>query len=246
MTDFPVEPIEPTQHNEAIAPVHPALTVQNTPALMPIADLQMQSRAWVEIDLDAIAANVRALRERLVPDTTLMAIVKADAYGHGAVPVAQAALSAGASWLGVATVGEGVSLREAGIDAPILVLEAVCDRERAIVARDSALELTVAFPKQAIALSEIFAGSEIALPVHVNIDTGMSRLGCDWTQAASFVRLLRCLSGLELKTIYSHLATADEPDPGTVREQHQRFETVLAELRENERGIGRAPWRERV
>jgi len=194
-------------------------------------DSPQQSRAWVEIDLDAIAANVRELRARIAPGAELMAIVKADAYGHGASPVARAALEAGATWLAVATVWEGVELREAKIDAPILVLEAVCDRERAIVARDNALELTVAFSKQAIALSEVFAGSTMPLPVHVNIDTGMSRLGCDWTDAASFVRLVRCLSGLQLKTVYSHLATADEPDPAMVREQHQRFESVLAELR---------------
>lgn len=192
---------------------------------------QQCSRAWVEIDLDAIGENVTQIRAKLQPNTAIMAIVKADGYGHGAASVAHAALMAGATWLGVATVWEGVELRQAGITAPILVLEAISDRDRVITARDHQLDLTVAFPKQAAALSELFASSEIPLPLHLNIDTGMSRLGVDWTQAEQFVRLLRCLPGLKLKTIYSHLATADEPDTTMVQEQHRRFETVLTRLR---------------
>ena len=196
-----------------------------------LTDEQRCARAWVEIDLKAIGANVAQLRAQLQPTTALMAIVKADGYGHGAAPVAQAALMAGATWLGVATVWEGVELRRAGIHAPILVLEAISDHDRAITARENQLELTIAFPKQAAALSELFASSETPLSVHLNIDTGMSRLGVDWTEAEAFVRLLRCLPGLELKTIYSHLATADEPDPTMVYEQHQRFASVLSNLR---------------
>ena len=196
-----------------------------------LTDEQRCTRAWVEIDLDAIGENVTQLRAKLPPTTALMAIVKADGYGHGAAAVAQAALTAGATWLGVATVWEGVELRQAGIDAPILVLEAISDRDRAITARENQLELTVAFPKQAAALSELFANSDPPLPIHLNIDTGMSRLGVDWTQAEAFVRLLRCLPGLELKTIYSHLATADEPDTAMVHEQHRRFEIIIQSLK---------------
>jgi len=196
-----------------------------------LTEEQRCTRAWVEIDLEAISANVTQLRAKLQPTTALMAIVKADGYGHGAARVAQTALMAGATWLGVATVWEGVELRRVGIDAPILVLEAISDRDRAITAREHQLELTIAFPKQAAALSELFASSETPLSVHLNIDTGMSRLGVDWTEAEAFIRLLRCLPGLELKTIYSHLATADEPDPTMVYEQHRRLATVLSQLR---------------
>ncbi len=201
------------------------------PAWEELTQEQRCSRAWVEIDLDAIGENVTQIRTKLQPQTAVMAIVKADGYGHGAAYVAQAALRAGATWLGVATVWEGVELRQAGIVAPILVLEAISDRDRAITARENQLDLTVAFPQQAVALSDLFASSEVPLPIHLNIDTGMSRLGVDWTQAESFVRLLRGLPGLELKTIYSHLATADEPDTTMVQEQHRRFETVLNRLR---------------
>ena len=86
--------------------------------------LKQNHRAWVEIDLSAIKHNVQELKRLLAPPTELMAIVKADAYGHGAVGVSQAALQAGASWLGVATIPEGIQLRKAGITAPIAILGA--------------------------------------------------------------------------------------------------------------------------
>src|SRR5574337_2199710 len=87
-------------------------------------------RAWVEVDLEAIRHNIAAIRQLLQPSTQLMSVVKADGYGHGAVAVAQTALSAGASWLAVATVEEGISLRMAGIEAPILLFgPVICKKE---------------------------------------------------------------------------------------------------------------------
>src|SRR5574341_2226687 len=87
-------------------------------------------RAWVEVDLDAIRANVEAIRRLLSPSTRFMSVVKSDAYGHGAVAVARTALSAGASWLAVATVEEGIHLRRAGIDAPVLLFSpTICKEE---------------------------------------------------------------------------------------------------------------------
>src|SRR5258708_2400303 len=88
----------------------------------PPADEKSTARAWVEIDLQAARANVRELRRYLGPETRLMAVVKADAYGHGLLPIARAALEAGADWLGVAAAAEGVALREAGVQAPIALL----------------------------------------------------------------------------------------------------------------------------
>ena len=92
---------------------------------MPSVSALQCSRAWVEINLNAVRHNVRQFCQLLLPTTDLMAVVKADAYGHGAVAVAQAALQAGATWLGVATVPEGIELRQAGIKAPILVMGAL-------------------------------------------------------------------------------------------------------------------------
>ena len=88
------------------------------------ADGGLRQRAWVEVDLAALAHNVRQLKSLLSPQTELLAVVKADAYGHGAITVAQTVLQHGASWLGVATLREGIELREAGIKAPILILGA--------------------------------------------------------------------------------------------------------------------------
>ena len=101
------------------------LSWDQTPALATMR----RCRAWVEIDLGALQHNVQQLTQHLGTKAALMAVVKADAYGHGAIAVAQTALSSGASWLGVATVPEGVELREAGIDAPILIMGAVNSAE---------------------------------------------------------------------------------------------------------------------
>ena len=108
------------------------LSWDKTPALATIR----QCRAWVEIDLEALQHNVQQVTRHIGPSTTLMAVVKADAYGHGAIAIADAALAAGAGWLGVATVPEGVELREAGITAPIMIMGAINSPEEvAAIAR---------------------------------------------------------------------------------------------------------------
>lgn len=194
-------------------------------------------RAWVEIDLSALSHNVRTFKQRLAPETSLLAVVKADAYGHGAVMVARTALAAGATWLGVATVPEGVELRQAGITSPILVMGAVNDPAEMGAIAVHQLQPTLTSPKQALILSETLSqlrglpqGS--ALPVHIKLDTGMSRLGMPWQQAVEFVRFVSQLRSLHIASIYSHLATADEPDLAPMVLQHQRFEQALTALRQ--------------
>lgn len=192
----------------------------------------LSQRAWVEIDLDALAANVRELRNYVAAKTQLMAIVKADAYGHGAVAVAETALCSGADWLGVATVPEGIQLRQNGINAPILILGAANTSEQieAIAAWD--LQPTLCSPKQALVFSETLEslGFVGKLSVHIKLDTGMSRLGTNWQQAGEFVQLVAGLPKLEIASMYSHLATADSPDPTIMRLQHQRFEEAIAQI----------------
>ncbi len=187
-------------------------------------------RAWVEIDESALGANVRQIRSVLSPQTALMAVVKADAYGHGAVMVAKNALRSGASCLGVATIPEGIELREAGIRAPILILGATYNREQLHNLVRWQLQPTLASPKQALVFSEALAELEENLSVHVKIDTGMSRLGVNWQEGAEFVALAQRLPHLEVASVYSHLATADSPDRATMDEQHRRFCTVLQQL----------------
>lgn len=192
----------------------------------------LSQRAWVEIDLGALAENVKQLRAYISSQTQLMAIVKADAYGHGAVAVAQTVLLAGADWLGVATVPEGIQLRENGITAPILVLGAAQTREQIQAIASWDLQPTLCSPKQALVFAETLeqGGFTDKLPVHIKLDTGMSRLGIDWQQAGEFVQLITSLPKLEIASVYSHLATADSLDPTIMQLQQQRFEQAIAQL----------------
>lgn len=190
-------------------------------------------RAWVEIDLGALSHNVQQLVKFVSPRTQLMAVVKADAYGHGAVTVAQTAVQSGAGWLGVATVPEGIQLREAGIKAPILILGAAYTPEQIQAIAHWNLQPTLCSPKQALIFSNILEtinhGSP--LPVHIKLDTGMSRLGTDWQKAVEFVQLVQNLPHLQIASIYSHLATADDLDPTLMQEQHKRFEQAIAQVK---------------
>ena len=187
-------------------------------------------RAWVEIDLAALDRNVKQIKSILSPQTQLMAVVKADAYGHGAVAVSQAALQAGASWLGVATIPEGIELREAGIEAPILLLGATHTAPQVKAIARWQLQPTICTPKQALIFSEFLAEINQFLPVHAKLDTGMSRLGTPWESATEFVQLVNRLPNLKLASIYSHLATADSPDRAAMKEQHDRFERAIAQI----------------
>ena len=188
-------------------------------------------RAWVEIDLKALVHNVAQIKSLLSPQTALMAVVKADAYGHGARIVSEKVLEAGASWLGVATVPEGIELRQAGIDVPILVLGAVNSPEEISAIAHWKLQPTICSPQQAKIFSETLENLEQKLPVHVKLDTGMSRLGTFWQDATEFIELVQKLSNLEIASIYSHLATADDVDPTFMKQQHQRFQSAIASLK---------------
>ena len=187
-------------------------------------------RAWVEIDQAALAHNVRQLKKLLASKTQLMAVVKADAYGHGATMVARSALDAGAGGLCVATVQEGIQLREAGIEAPILLLGATNTPEQVRAIAYWQLQPTICTPQQALVFSETLSCLKKTLLVHLKLDTGMSRLGMPWQEARQFVELVKRLPYLEIKSVYSHLATADSLDPTVMRLQHQRFEEAIAQL----------------
>lgn len=188
-------------------------------------------RAWVEIDLSALAHNVRQLLAHLGGKADLLAVVKADAYGHGAVTVARTALAAGAQRLGVATVPEGIELRQAGLEVPILVMGAVNTVEEIQAVAQWRLQPTLVSPKQALIFSETLGRSGSApLPVHLKLDTGMSRLGFPWQRSLEFITFVQRLPHLHIASLYSHLATADDPDPTVLKLQHQRFEAAIADL----------------
>lgn len=192
---------------------------------------ELCQRAWVEIDRRALFDNVQQIRKLLAHPTQLMAVVKADAYGHGATMVAQTVLEAGAGGLCVATLQEGIQLREAGIEAPILLLGANNTPEQVQAIAQWQLQPTICTPQQALVFSETLSGAKQTLLVHLKLDTGMSRLGMPWKEATEFVQLVQRLPHLKIASVYSHLATADSPDPTVMKLQHQRFEEAIAQLR---------------
>ena len=186
--------------------------------------------AWAEIDLGAIAHNVRALRGLTTSDTRLMAVVKADGYGHGAVQVAQAALAAGATHLGVATADEALALRSAGIAAPVLVLSEFPDTMAPeIVARG--ITATVFTHDLAYALARAAAEQQTSALCHVKIDTGMNRVGVHVEDVAGFVSEVLDIPGLEIEGVFTHIATADGPTDWDVERQLERFEEALRRVR---------------
>lgn len=189
--------------------------------------LGSRQRAWVEIDLSAIEHNIRQLKSLLSPQTALMAVVKADAYGHGAVTVAKTVIEAGAEWLGVATVPEGIELRSRGIEAPILILGATYTIEQIEAVAYWHLQPTLCSMEVAKLYSQTLKGD---LPVHIKLDTGMSRLGPCWQQAVEFVQLVDKLPHLQIASIYSHLATAESTDRTVMNQQQQRFDLATSQL----------------
>ncbi len=191
-----------------------------------------QQRAWVEIDLAALTHNVRQVQSLLTLTTAIMAVVKADAYGHGAIEIARTVIAAGVQWLAVATVTEGIELRNAGIVAPILILGAVNTdvQVQAIVKWD--LHPTICTIAQATLISKAVASLDLLAPLHVHLklDTGMSRLGADWQHAVAFYSEVATLPYLQIASLYSHLATADELDPTVMDMQVDRFDRASAAI----------------
>jgi alanine racemase len=183
-------------------------------------------RVWADVDLDAIRHNVAVLAA-LAGAARLCAVVKADAYGHGAVPVALAALEAGATWLGVATVEEGIELRDAAITAPILLLsEPPVEAMKEVVARG--LTPVVYTRGAADALTAATGRGGTPFPVHVKIDTGMHRVGAALDDAIAVAAAIDAAPGLRLGGLCTHFAVADEPDDSFTAEQVQRFEHARA------------------
>jgi alanine racemase len=175
-----------------------------------------QRWAWAEIDLAAIRHNVAVLG-MLASPAQMCVVVKANAYGHGAVPVAHAVLDAGAEWLAVALVDEGVELRRAGITAPILLLSEP-PAEAMSVCAGFALTPTV-YSRDGI----LAAGVARVGGVHLKVDTGMARVGVSPADVDAMIDLIDTTDGVELGGIYTHLAAADEPASGLTGEQLSWF-----------------------
>jgi alanine racemase len=185
------------------------------------------------VDLDVIEANVRGLRGALPEATRLMAVVKADGYGHGAPWIARAALNAGAAMLGVATVGEGHVLRAHGIDAPIVLLGSI-DAAEVPVACEAGLEITIAgdwlLDSVQRAARAVFAASPVS--VHLKVDTGLRRYGATSSEAVALATRIENDPYLRLASIFTHFASADEPDEPFTAAQLEEFERVVDAVRD--------------
>ncbi|MDI6692449.1 MAG: alanine racemase [Anaerosomatales bacterium] len=186
--------------------------------------------AWVEIDPQAVTHNVRTLRQLAGTAARLMAVVKADGYGHGAATVARAALAGGADRLGVATLDEAIALREAGFEAPIhLLSEAPPDAASEVVA--ARIVPTVCTKSFAIALSQAASAAGATVPYHLKIDTGMNRIGVRAEEAADFALWLRALPGLEMEGAFTHFATADTLGDWEFERQVERLSHAIGRMR---------------
>lgn len=186
--------------------------------------------AWAEIDLNAVAHNIKEAKMKIVTGTKLCAVVKADAYGHGAVPVAKAALSAGADFLAVALLQEAIELRDADIDAPILILGALQEEyaEETVAYGVSQALFTLASAK-ALSAAAVKLGKKAK--VHLAIETGMNRIGILPEHAGEFAAQVMALPGIEIEGVFSHFAMADAKDKAYCREQYAKFQNALFQIR---------------
>jgi len=181
--------------------------------------------AWADVDLDAVRHNVGVVHAAAAP-AELWAVVKADGYGHGAIPVARAALDGGATGLCVALVQEGLALREAGLDCPMLVLSEQPASELVAAVR-AGLDLTVYSYAQ---IEAIEAAGGIDHPVHLKIDTGMRRVGAAADDALGLAAAIVESPAVRLAGVCTHLAVADEPDDPFTAVQIESFGDVLTAM----------------
>jgi alanine racemase len=205
-------------------------------------------QTWAEVDLQAIAENYKTLTSLMVPipadnapcsigNPRIIPVIKADAYGHGMIPVARALADAGASVFAVGTVDEGLRLRQAGISQEILVMGTNWAGQETAAIENS---LTLAVDtSQCVRCLEIAArGLATSVPIHVKVDTGMARLGVRWNSMEPLLNAVREARSVCLKGVFSHLSSADETDPEFTLEQIRRFERSLSMVRESHLDCG--------
>jgi alanine racemase len=191
---------------------------------------------WAEVSLKALKANFKAL-QKLARGSEILPVVKANAYGHGLAPVSQALVSAGAKFLAVAFVQEGVALRKAGLKVPILVLSPTLPIEIPILLKNK-LVPQVSSASGAKALSHAARNARLGtVAVHVKIDTGMGRVGVKAADAMKEIEAIRRVPGIQVTGVYTHLATADWSDPKYAWKQITLFRQALEKIK----GLQRVP-----
>jgi alanine racemase len=190
----------------------------------------MLYQTHARIHLDNIRFNILGIRKALGPARKLLVSVKANGYGHGAVEVARLAEGSGVDWLSVATVPEGIQLRQVGIKLPILKLSPAFPEELP-AALDNDLTLTVASRQNLDDLQAACRAANIQVAAHLKLDTGMGRIGCTPEEAPALVMYLRnhC-PNLRLEGVFTHFPASDEADPGPTRTQTEHFRAAVEKI----------------
>ncbi len=197
-----------------------------------MSDANFGRPTWAEIDLDALASNLRVIRQTVGPDVKVMAAVKANAYGHGAVECARRLEAEGVDWFGVALPEEGVELRSAGITKPILCLGGLWKGQEAVCLHES-LTPVVYRPDMIESLDRAARDHGVVADVHLKVDTGMGRLGVRSEALPEFCDTLARSQNLHLDGLMTHLAAADDPNrKDFTRTQLDRFAEAASILRE--------------
>ncbi len=204
-------------------------------------DIDFKQRAWIEVKGKAIETNVRQLRSMLSKNCQFMAVVKADGYGHDAELVSQYAIKGGASQLGVATLNEGIKLRSSGVKNPILILGNLYTKRDLIICFKNDLMPTISSIRECLICNNIGKHFGSKFPLHLKVDTGMSRLGFEYDKFVQQFEKIKSFENILIKGIYSHLSSADEAnsiDSQSITQlQRLKFNELLKQInldRDNE------------
>ena len=197
-------------------------------------DIDLKQRAWIEVKGKAIETNVKQLRSKLSKNCQFMAVVKADGYGHDAELVSQYAIKGGASQLGVATLNEGIKLRSSGVKKPILILGNLYTKRDLNICFKNDLMPTISSIRECLICNNIGKHFGLKFPLHLKVDTGMSRLGFESNKFVQQFEKIKSFENILIKGIYSHLSSADEAnalDPKSITQlQRLKFNELLKQI----------------
>ena len=197
-------------------------------------DIDLKQRAWIEVKGKAIETNVRQLRSKLSKNCQFMAVVKADGYGHDAKLVSEYAIKGGASQLGVATLNEGIKLRSSGVKKPILILGNLYTKRDLIICFKNDLMPTISSIRECLICNNIGKHFGLKFPLHLKVDTGMSRLGFESNKFVQQFEKIKSFENILIEGIYSHLSSADEAnalDPKSITQlQRLKFNELLKQI----------------
>jgi len=197
-------------------------------------DIDLKQRAWIEVKGKAIETNVRQLRSKLSKNCQFMAVVKADGYGHDAELVSLYAIKGGASQLGVATLNEGIKLRSSGVKKPILILGNLYTKRDLIICFKNDLMPTISSIRECLICNNIGKQFGLKFLLHLKVDTGMSRLGFEYSKFVQQFEKIKSFENISIEGIYSHLSSADEDnplDPKSITQlQRLKFNELLKQI----------------